>query len=120
VEYGGNYWLSGDYEDINRAMIAEGEAFYSPSLLGPTAHRRQEAADIKLPAAASVGLSMEFPRKRSEDRAEPIVPTGPKAPKGQQELLPYGLIGRGLARCTDVRIRKRSILAVRKSCANDK
>src|SRR6267154_1615425 len=44
VEYGGNHWLSGDYEDINRAMIAEGNA-YIRSLLG-AALRRQEATDI--------------------------------------------------------------------------
>src|SRR5271169_283699 len=31
VEYGGRHWLSGDNEDIIRAMIAEGEAFI-PSL----------------------------------------------------------------------------------------
>src|SRR5260370_36799089 len=32
VEYGGHHWLSGEYEDINRATIAEGKA-YIPSLL---------------------------------------------------------------------------------------
>ena len=85
VEYGGNYWLSGDYEDINRAMIAEGEAFI-PSLLD-TAHRRQEAADIATAAAllAKHGISAEeIGRSSGADRSTA------EAPKGQQELLPYG------------------------------
>jgi hypothetical protein len=85
VEYGGQYWLSGDYEDINRAMIAEGEAFI-PSLLD-TAHRRQEAADIATAAAllAKHGISAEgIGRSSGADRSTP------EAPKAQQELLPHG------------------------------
>ena len=85
VEYGGNYWLSGDYEDINRAMIAEGEAFI-PSLLD-TAHRRQEAADIAIATAllAKHGISAEeIGRSSGTDRSTA------EAPKAQQELLPYG------------------------------
>ena len=85
VEYGGNYWLSGDYEDINRAMIAEGEAIV-PSLLG-TARRKQEAADIATAAAllAKHGISAEGIRRASgADRSTS------EAPKAQQDLLPYG------------------------------
>jgi hypothetical protein len=52
VEYGGTYWRSGDYEDINRAMIAEAKAFI-PSLVD-AARRRQESTDI---AAASALLA---------------------------------------------------------------
>ncbi len=85
VEYGGNYWLSGDYEDINRAMIAEGEAFI-PSLLD-TSRRRQEAADIATATAllAKHGISAEgIGGSSGADRS-----TG-EAAKAQQELLPHG------------------------------
>jgi hypothetical protein len=85
VEYGGQYWLSGDYEDINRAMIAEGEAFIS-SLLD-SAHRRQEAADIATATAllAKHGISAEGIGKSSgTDRSTA------EAPKAPQELLPHG------------------------------
>ena len=85
VEYGGNHWLSGDYEDINRAMIAEGEAFI-PSLLD-TAHRRQEAADISTATDLLVkhGMSVEgIGRASRADR-----PTA-NVPKPLQDLLPHG------------------------------
>jgi len=85
VEYGGQYWLSGDYEDINRAMIAQGEAFI-PSLLD-TAHQRQEAADIATATAllAKHGISAEgIGRSSGADRSTA------EAPKAQQELLPHG------------------------------
>jgi hypothetical protein len=85
VEYGGRHWLSGDYEDVNRAMIAEGEAFI-PSLLD-SAHRRQEAADIATATAllAKYGISVEETGGSSgADRSNA------EAPKAQQELLPYG------------------------------
>ena len=77
VEYGGQYWLSGDYEDINRAMIAEGEAFI-PSLLD-TAHRRQEAADIATATAllAKHGIPVEeIGRSSGADRS---IAEAPKA-----------------------------------------
>jgi len=59
VEYGGTYWASGDYEDINRAMITEGEGFI-PSLL-ENAHRRQQVADIASATTllAKHGISVE-------------------------------------------------------------
>ena len=85
VEYGGQYWLSGDYEDINREMIAEGEAFI-PSLLD-TSHRRQEAADIAIATAllAKHGISADgIGRSSGADRSTA------EAPKAQQELLPHG------------------------------
>ena len=85
VEYGGQYWLSGDYEDVNRAMIAEGEAFI-PSLLD-TARRRQEAADIATATAllAKHGIPTEgIGRPSGAGRS-----TG-EAAKAQQELLPHG------------------------------
>lgn len=85
VEYGGQYWLSGDYEDINRAMIAEGEAFI-PSLLD-TAHRRQETGDITTATAllAKHGISAEgIGGSSGADRSTA------EAPKALQELLPYG------------------------------
>jgi len=85
VEYGGQYWLSGDYEDVNRAMIAEGEAFI-PSLLD-TSRRRQEAADIATATAllAKHGISAE-----GIGRASGAERSNAEAPKVQQELLPYG------------------------------
>ena len=85
VEYGDRHWLSGDYDDINRAMIAEGEAFI-PSLLD-TADRRQEAADISTATAllAKHGISAEgIGRSSGADRSTA------EAPKAQQELLPHG------------------------------
>ena len=85
MEYGGNYWLSSDYKDLNRAMIAEGEAII-PSLLD-TAHRRQEAADIATATAllAKHGISAEeIGGPSGADRPNT------EAPKAQQELLPYG------------------------------
>jgi hypothetical protein len=84
VEYGGRHWLSGDYEDVNRAMIAEGEAFI-PSLLD-TAHRRQEAADIATAALlAKHGISVEEIGRSS--RADRSIA---EAAKAQQDLLPQG------------------------------
>jgi hypothetical protein len=85
VEYGGNYWLSSDYKDLNRAMIAEGEAII-PSLL-EIARRTQEAADIVTATAllAKHGISAEgIGRSSGADRCIA------EAPKAQQELLPYG------------------------------
>lgn len=85
VEYGGCHWLSGDYEDVNRAMIAEGEAFI-PSLLD-TARRKQEAADIATATAllAKHGIPAEgIGGSSGADRSNA------EAPKALQELLPYG------------------------------
>jgi hypothetical protein len=85
VEYDGRYWLSGDYEDINRAMIAEGEAFI-PALLD-TSRRRQETADIATATAllAKHGIPTEgIGRPSGAGRS-----TG-EAAKAQQELLPHG------------------------------
>jgi hypothetical protein len=85
VEYGGRHWLSGDYEDINRAMIAEGDAFI-PSLLD-TSRRRQEAADITTATAllAKHGIPTEgIGRPSGAGRS-----TG-EAAKAQQELLSHG------------------------------
>jgi hypothetical protein len=85
VEYGGHHWLSGDYADINRAMISEGEGFI-PSLLD-TAHRRQEAADIATATAllAKHGISAEGIGKSSGTDHSTA-----EAPKAEQDLLPYG------------------------------
>lgn len=44
VEYGGTWWLAGDYEDLNRAMIAEASA-YIPKLV-EEAEARQREADL--------------------------------------------------------------------------
>jgi len=44
VEYGGRYWLTGEYKDLNRAMILEAKEFI-PSL-ATAAYRKQQAADI--------------------------------------------------------------------------
>ena len=68
VEYGGRLWLSGDYEDINRAMIAEGGALI-PSLI-ESAHRRQKATDMALATAllSRHGLSVESEKVESADR----------------------------------------------------
>jgi hypothetical protein len=85
VEYGGRHWLSGDYEDVNRAMIAEGGAFI-PSLLD-TARRKQEAADIATATAllAKHGIPAEgIGGSSGADRSDA------EAPKALQELLPYG------------------------------
>ncbi len=84
VEYGGHYWLSGDYEDINRAMIAEGQRFI-PSLL-ESAHRRQKAADIASATAllARHGISVESEKVNGVDRS---IADGSKR---SQQLLPYG------------------------------
>lgn len=84
VEYGGTYWASGDYEDINRAMIAEGEAFI-PSLV-ENAHRRQKAMDIATASAllAKHGIHVEGREKASggeQPMAEPQKPS--------QKPLPY-------------------------------
>lgn len=83
VEYGRGHWLSGDYQDINRAMIAEGEVFI-PSLLD-NARRRQEAADITAATSLLVkhGISFEAIGESTADR-----PTT-DAPKTLQEFLPY-------------------------------
>ena len=83
VEYGGRHWMSGDYQDINRAMIAEGEVFI-PSLLD-NARRRQEAADITAATSllAKHGISIEAIGESTADR-----PTA-DAPKTLQEFLPY-------------------------------
>lgn len=44
LEYGDRRWLSGDYADINRAMIAEGQPII-PVLI-ETARRRQKQTDV--------------------------------------------------------------------------
>ena len=85
VEYGGRHWLSGDYEDVNRAMIAEGETII-PSLLD-TARRKQETADIATATAllAKHGIPAEgIGGSSGADRSNA------EAPKALQELLPYG------------------------------
>lgn len=68
VEYGGCFWLSGEYEDINRAMIAEGDALI-PSLI-ESAHRRQKATDMALATAllSRYELSVEREKVDSADR----------------------------------------------------
>jgi hypothetical protein len=84
VEYGGHYWLSGDYEDINRAMIAEGGVFI-PSLL-ENAHRRQKDTDIVAATAllARHGNSVDrIERTRGSDHARAETAEPP------QQLLPY-------------------------------
>jgi hypothetical protein len=59
IEMGGRYWLSGDYDDINRAMIAEAEA-YIPRLI-EEAQARQREADLATAKAllAKHGVSHE-------------------------------------------------------------
>lgn len=49
VEYGMTYWVSGDYEDINRAMI-EIASKYIPNLLAG-AQARQKEADVAMAEA---------------------------------------------------------------------
>jgi hypothetical protein len=44
VEYGGGWWLRGDYADVNRAMIEEGGT-YIPALM-EQAQARQREADL--------------------------------------------------------------------------
>jgi len=85
VEYGGRHWLSGDYEDVNRAMIAEGEAII-PSLLD-TARREQEAADI---ATATVLLAKHGIPTEGIGRSSGADRSTAEAAKAQQDLLPQG------------------------------
>jgi hypothetical protein len=42
VEYGGNWWLHGEYADLNRAMVEEA-APYLPSLIEDAKHAEREA-----------------------------------------------------------------------------
>lgn len=44
VEYGGTWWISGDYEDLNRAMIEEATPFI-PKIMAK-ANAKQRAADV--------------------------------------------------------------------------
>lgn len=44
VEYGGTWWLQGDYKDLNRAMVEEGTA-YTPPLI-EKAQLRQRESDL--------------------------------------------------------------------------
>src|SRR5258708_9515518 len=80
----GHHWLSGDYEDINRAMIAEGNAYIPPLL--DAALRRQQATDIAAATAllAKHGISVEGLGK-SDRPAQPIR----GASKAVQERLLY-------------------------------
>lgn len=66
VEYGGRYWLTGDYEDVNRAMVAEATT-HVPALQS-AAYRRQQAADITAAAAllAKHGLRYDLDESRSD------------------------------------------------------
>ncbi len=41
VEYGGGCWISGEYEDLNRAMVEEGRA-YIPTLIDQALARQRE------------------------------------------------------------------------------
>ncbi len=93
VEHGGRLWLLGDYEDINRAMIGEGNAHIPPLL--DAAQRRQEATDIAAATAllAKHGISVEGLEK-SDRPAQPLR----EAPKAIQELLPYGSLAQSSPR----------------------
>jgi hypothetical protein len=84
VEYGGTYWTSGDYEDINRAMIAEAQAFI-PSLL-ENARRRQKAADIGTATVllARHGIPLEGDAK-VDGGEQPVA----EVPEPSQKRLPY-------------------------------
>jgi hypothetical protein len=84
VEYGDRHWLSGDYEDINQAMIAEAKTFI-PSLL-ENAHRRQKTADITVATAllAKHGISAEAFQEMGSADHPPA-----EASKTSQEPLPY-------------------------------
>jgi hypothetical protein len=42
VEYGGSWWLNGDYEDVNRAMIEEASG-YIPGLLEKAQAKARES-----------------------------------------------------------------------------
>ncbi|PWU05360.1 MAG: hypothetical protein C5B51_14845 [Terriglobia bacterium] len=44
VEYGGTWWLQGEYGDLNRAMVEEAAPFIPK--LGDGAQRRERASDI--------------------------------------------------------------------------
>jgi hypothetical protein len=82
VEYGGTYWASGDYEDINRAMIAEAKAFI-PSLI-EKARRRQKAADIGTATTLLARHGISVGGGEKVDGGEQ-----PMAPESSQKHLPY-------------------------------
>ncbi len=84
VEYGDCRWRSGDYEDINRAMIAEGEPIIP--LLIEIAHRRQKTTDI---AAAIALLAKHGISSDAVEQMGNATPPATEAPKRSQELLPY-------------------------------
>jgi hypothetical protein len=42
VEYGGSWWLNGDFEDVNRAMIEEA-SMYIPTLMEQASGKAKEA-----------------------------------------------------------------------------
>lgn len=85
VEYGDRRWLSGDYEDINRAMIAEAEPLV-PVLI-EAGRRKQRATDIAAAIALlrKHGISTEAihqMRSTALPAAEVSTPS--------EEVLPFG------------------------------
>ena len=81
VEYGASYWLRGDYEDINLAMIAEGSAFIP--LLLEEAHRNQKASDV---AAANALLARHGMSTQAFNEMDPPSGSTSAPPEG---VLPY-------------------------------
>lgn len=72
VEYGHKHWLTGEYEDLNRAMIAEATK-YVPALQA-AACQRQQAADITTAAALLAKHGLRYVPKDSrvdQDRNGP-------------------------------------------------
>ena len=66
VEYGNRYWLTGEYEDLNRAMILEAQDFLAS--LATAAYRKQQAADIAKATAlfAKHGLRWNLTEEASD------------------------------------------------------
>jgi hypothetical protein len=85
VEYGDPRWLSGDYDDINRAMIVEGEPII-PVLI-ETARRRQRATDIAgaIALLRKHGISTEA----FEQMGSTALPAG-EASTPSEDFLPFG------------------------------
>jgi hypothetical protein len=82
VEYGGRYWLTGDYDDLNRAMVAEAATFI-PALI-EAARGKQCVADI---AAATALLTRHGLCAPGTLAKESRVCT--PARETSQEMLPY-------------------------------
>jgi hypothetical protein len=84
IEYGDRRWLSGDYDDVNRAMLAEGMPII-PFLI-EMARRRQKTSDIAAAVAllAKHGISTDALNQVNNSVLSPT-----ETLKGSQELLTY-------------------------------